>query len=146
MYKRQDENQLTIFQSQNPTTDYQFLWRTKNGKRQFLFLVHPESESFFRSLSEQSTSAPVKFHAIATASSRTLVLWNQDIDPFFGKVSLDVEIGGLDRKIPDWEVSRSVGLNDMVRLFEQNLSNTSRFLKEEISAIPKGWELSLIHI
>lgn len=83
---------------------------TPSGEAEVLLLVHPESEDLYKFVVRDRLRGP-KFLASATASSRTLMMW-PEAEPskvFFGKLSLDKEIGGVVRTIPKGEVARSIG-------------------------------------
>lgn len=117
-----------------------FVKDDKDGKK-VLMLVHPESESLFREFLEKAEVGP-RFWATSTASSRTLLMWpdkRPDLS-FFGKLSLNKEVGGSIRTIPPSEVARSLGTNEVLFMNEKNLPKSFRFMPESLSLIPNGFE------
>jgi hypothetical protein len=117
------------------------LVRTEDGKTQVRFLVHPESESFYRKLVKNAEPAE-SFWATPTSSSRTLLVWlpGHEGSPFFAKLSLNKEIGGVVRTIPRSEVTRSVGINNVLNAESRSAPESFRFIPEVWSAMPKGME------
>lgn len=114
--------------------------RTRNGKGEILFLVHPESENFYAKLGLEKMDREV-FLAAATASSRSLLVWREAAPekPLIAKLSLDAVIGTVDRTISGKETAASIGVD---RLLGQmyDLPSTFEYFHEEFGAIPKGME------
>lgn len=117
------------------------LMRIKGGISQVLFLVHPESEQFYREFVRGKEHGPV-FEATATASSRTLMAWpkGDDTKVFFAKLSLDKKIGGVVRTIPKGEVARSVGTSLILDAARNDLPKNFLYLPEFFGVMPKGME------
>ncbi|MBX2995887.1 MAG: hypothetical protein KF681_13760 [Bdellovibrionaceae bacterium] len=115
--------------------------RTREGQREVLFLVHPESESFYRDLVKNAPEGQ-KFLATATASSRTLMMWPERNPEkvFFGKLSLNKEIGGVVRTIPQGEIARSVGVSQILESARGELPRQFDFLPEFFGVMPRGME------
>lgn len=111
----------------------------KNGEKQVLFLVHPESEDIYSSLVGNSEMGP-KFMATATSSSRTLLVWPEQNPEkvFFGKLSLNKEISSVVRTIPKGEVARSVGTT-LILQAERYLPKDFLYFPEVFGVMPKGW-------
>jgi len=119
----------------------QMFYKVENGKEFFLLLVHPESAAFYEKFLQKSKAGP-QFWATSTASSRTLLMW-QDHAPekaFFGKLSLNKEIGGVVRTIPMGESARSVGTTDVLTINKKNLPKSFTYMPETLSIIPKDFE------
>jgi hypothetical protein len=135
------KSQLSAFTSEHMSATLKKLFvKNHGGQENYLVLVHPESESFYEELTRSADRGP-KFWATSTASSRTLVMW-PDQRPelaFFGKLSLNKEIGGVVRTIPQGEVARSLGTTEVLYKNESILPKSFRFLPESLSLIPKGW-------
>lgn len=112
--------------------------QTKDGP-QYRLVVHPESEDFYRSLVKGAERAK-DLDATSTASSRTLLVWDPKHPdrPFFAKVSLDKKIGGVVRTVPQGEVARSVGINNV--LDGTDLPKGFDYLHEVLGVMPKGFE------
>ncbi len=111
------------------------------GHSQVLMLVHPESEDFFQQHLNFAEAGPI-FMATSTASSRTLLVWQED-DPekvFFGKLSLAKEIGGVVRTIPRGEVARSLGVSKILERIRNDLPSNFDFLPEFLGLIPRDLE------
>ncbi len=115
--------------------------RVKNGVTEYRLAVHPESVSLYEEVvrgAEQGKS----LWATATASSRTLLVWEHGKEsmPFFAKLSLNKEIGGVVRTIPKSEVVRSVGINNVLHAESSKLPEHFSFIPEVASMIPKGMD------
>lgn len=136
------KSSLETFTSEHMSPKLQniFFKRSANGQEFALLLVHPESESFYEQLTASAERGP-KFLATSTASSRTLVMWPYERPnlAFFGKLSLNKEIGGVVRTIPQGEVARSLGTTEVLFKNQHVLPSSFKFLPEVMSAIPKGW-------
>jgi hypothetical protein len=133
---------LVVFESSIGDNDPVLeLRRTKNGERQVLFLVHPESESFYSDFVKHAERGP-RFVGTATASSRTLMMWQADRpeNVFFGKLSLNKEIGGVVRTIPKGEVARSVGVSQILDAARGELPKNFDYLPEFFGAMPVGMD------
>ncbi len=117
------------------------LWKKDGAKKKVLFIVHPESEEFYRDFLLSEVRGP-DFFATATASSRTLLMWlpQNPSFVFFGKLSLDREIGGVVRTIPAGEVARSVGVSKILDASKTNLPRQFKYFPEFFGTIPKGFE------
>jgi hypothetical protein len=116
-------------------------FRTVGGKRQVLLLVHPESEQFYAGIT-QGAERGEDFTAAATASSRTLLIWPKGdaSAAFFGKLSLDREVGNVVRTIPGSEVARSLGVNNALFADRSRLPDTFHYFPEVLGVIPKGMD------
>jgi hypothetical protein len=118
--------------------------RKRAGKREFRLLVHPESEKFYESLLKKYKVDNTTFRATSTASSRTVLMKAKgrgSNEKFFAKLSLDVELGGVRRTIPQGEVARSVGTSIYLDELEKRIG-TERFvhMREPLGIAPRGWE------
>ena len=137
-----DTSRADAFQGQGlPGEMKQMFTRTRGGKKQVRLLVHPESEGFYRSFL-RGASRGSDFLASATASSRTMLVWKKGhaARPFFAKVSLDKEIGGVVRTVPKGEVARSVGVNNVLQADRRGLPRSMGFFPEVFGVMPKGME------
>jgi hypothetical protein len=117
--------------------------RTENGKTEYRLLIHPESEKFYEKFLKKYPVDKSTFRATSTASSRTVLVKTKGKNGprFFAKLSLDVELGGVRRTIPQGEVARSVGTSLYLRDLEKRIGE-ERFshLPETFGISPKGWE------
>lgn len=111
-------------------------------KDKALFLIHPECEDFYGPIKLQE-KGPF-FHARATSSCRTLLMYPDD-NPnllFFGKLSINKIIDYCTRTIPLGEVSRSVGttifLDDLKK--KDALPENFDYFREVIGMIPKNFD------
>ncbi len=104
-----------------------------------LFLIHPESDDFYNI--DRSFPGPI-FSAIATSSSRTVLLMLNNLPICFAKVSLNKEISGVVRTVLKGEISRSVGTTMILDDLKQKnlLPRTFNYFREVISFIPHGLE------
>ncbi len=109
-----------------------------NGKRYFKFLIHPESEIFYKKLIDKYKNAG-NFLATSTSSSRTVLVTDQKGSFFFAKLSLDVELGGVVRTIPKSEVARSVGLTQYTDDI-QSPNQSFQIIREPLGINPKGFD------
>jgi len=121
----------------------QLFVRTQGSRQQIRLLVHPESEGLYRQVLAGAQRSE-DFMATATASSRTLLVWpqNRPDRAFFGKVSLDKEIGGVRRTISQGEVARSVGVNNVLAMAKarRELPASFKYVPEVFSTIPRGMQ------
>lgn len=119
----------------------QMFYKKQNGKEKVLLLVHPESASFYEEFLKGARNGP-KFWATSTASSGTLLMWPDQAPEkaFFGKLSLNKEIGGAVRTIPAGESARSVGTTDILTINKANLPRSFKYMPETFSLIPKDFE------
>ncbi len=124
-----------------PKLKTKFRRENENGQEEILFLVHPESEDFYRKILINAPSGP-KFTATATASSRTLMMWadSHPEEVFFGKLSLDKEVAGVVRTIPKGEVARSVGVSKILGLAQAEMPTSFGFMPEFFGVMPKGMD------
>lgn len=136
-------SRLNVFEDElgDPKLSTKFRRQNTNGQQEILFLVHPESEGFYRKLLANAPTGP-QFFATATASSRTLMMWsgNHPEEVFFGKLSLDKEVAGVVRTIPKGEVARSVGISKILGLAHLETPTSFGFLPEFFGVMPKGME------
>ncbi len=136
-----DKNYIFRSEEQKDSLNSAYLTRYANGRNEVLFLVHPESEDFYKSLVKNTDRGP-EFEATATASSRTLMMWpaaHPEI-VFFGKLSLDKEIGGVVRTLPKGEIARSVGVTQILEAAVDELPKSFSYLPEYFGVMPHGME------
>lgn len=135
-----DASKMEAFLGDNMPERFRgMLVRTRNGHTEYRLAVHPESESLYEEVVKGAErGAPL--WATATASSRTLLVWEHGMEaqPFFAKLSLNKEIGGVVRTIPLSEVVRSVGINNVLHAESATLPASFDFIPEVASMIPKG--------
>lgn len=115
-----------------------FLLEHFNRENKVLFLIHPESEDFYSEL-DKTDQGPT-FKAIATSSSRTVLLILENVPLCFAKLSLNKKIGGSIRTIPQGEIARSIGTTiilDNLKI-EKLLPENFNYFREVISVIPKN--------
>ncbi len=115
----------------------------KVEEKKVLFLIHPESKDIYLDLINNSEKGD-NFKAIATSSSRTLLVYNEKSPDilFFAKLSLNKIIGRTNRTIPKGEVSRSIGTTIILKFFKDKnlLPANFEYFSEVIGVIPKGME------
>jgi hypothetical protein len=112
-------------------------FRVHEGRNQVRLMVHPESKKFYASVTNGLEVAD-KFYATATSSSRSCVVWKEGVAPFMVKMSLDLELGGVNRTIPASEVSRSIGTNNVIETDRASLPSDFETFPEVVSVIPQG--------
>lgn len=137
-----DEKEFKSYASHMPANLDKTFRRVVDGRRpQILFLVHPESYKFYASRFDLASFERETFLATATASSRSLIVWKpgHEQDVFVAKVSLDANIGGVDRTIKGVEAAMSVGTNEILT-GAKDLPGNFKFFEENFSAIPKGMD------
>ncbi|MBY0413828.1 MAG: IucA/IucC family protein, partial [Bdellovibrionales bacterium] len=117
------------------------MYREVNGVKQWRLIVHPESENFYKNITDKGSRAK-NFLATATSSSRTLVVWPEGKPElaFFGKLSLDSEIAGVVRTIFGAEIARSVGTSELLDTISADLPSSFKYFPESIGIMPKGQE------
>lgn len=122
----------------SPTLKKMFVKKDAIGQEFFLLLVHPESKSLYTNLTRRAEKGPA-FWATSTASSRTLLMWPEERPDlaFFGKLSLNKEIGGVVRTIPQGEIARSLGTTEVLYKNKPILPKSFKFFPESLSLIPK---------
>ncbi|GIL17956.1 MAG: hypothetical protein BroJett040_17070 [Oligoflexia bacterium] len=131
----------TVFLFSTQTSLSQAFTSDVGNKKYVLFLVHPESEDFYANFLRDQKPGPL-FHALATSSSRT-VLVSPEGRPdvfFFAKLSLNKEIGGVVRTIPKGEIARSVGTTNVLISSKSYIGRDFDFLLETVGVMPKGME------
>ncbi|MEQ1949265.1 MAG: hypothetical protein ABL995_18880 [Bryobacteraceae bacterium] len=119
--------------------------RVRNGQREVLYLLHPALRDDFSRLagSMGCLDRSLQLLGITTASERTLLVWSNSgkCDPFFAKLSLPFQIGGVDRTISPTIASRSVGTSSILRLSEPLMPATFGFLPEVLAVSPRDKRL-----
>ncbi|OFZ12805.1 MAG: hypothetical protein A2Z20_10670 [Bdellovibrionales bacterium RBG_16_40_8] len=132
LYTFQDAESLPISSTE--------LVRTVKGHKQVLFMVHPESETFYAELLRNADIGP-EYEGTPTASARTLLVWKKDNPElfFFAKLSLNKEIGGVIRTISESEVPRSVGTSMALNGGRKTLSKNFAYLREFWGVMPRGF-------
>lgn len=136
-----DSDKLDSFEAKSIDPPIRELFvRKQAGRTQVRLVVHPESESFYASVTRDATPGE-DLHASATASSRTVLAWKPGdaAHPFFAKLSLNAQIGGVVRTIPKGEVARSVGVTKILD-GEKKLPGSFTYLPEVFGVMPKGFE------
>lgn len=115
------------------------MFREKDGVKQIRFFVHPESKEFYKEVIQGLEKADA-FFATATSSSRSLLVWQEGVTPFFAKVSLNKEVSAVVRTIPKSEISRSIGTNNTLVASEKTLPKNFKWMEETIGVMPKGMD------
>jgi len=115
------------------------MFMEKDGVKFVRFFVHPESESLYENLLKNADSAG-SYHATATSSSRSLLVWRENETPFIAKVSLNKEVSAVVRNIPKSEISRSIGTNNTLLTSKDQLPKNFDWMQESLATIPKGME------
>lgn len=107
---------------------------------EILFLIHPESESFYENVNKDKPG-PI-FKGLATSSSRTVLLFLNDKPICFAKLSLNKILGEKIRTLKISETTRSVGITMILDDLENKnkLPNNFKYFREVISFIPKNFE------
>ena len=106
------------------------------------YLVHPESEDYYRDFLRGAEFAGT-LQATPTASSRTLLAWDEEargLPPFFAKLSLDRDITNLVRTISREEVARSIGQDMILHANRAFLPENFSYMREVIGLSPKSME------
>lgn len=113
--------------------------RTRNNKKEWRLIVHPETENFYKDLIKKGKPGG-NFLATSTSSSRTLAIWppGKPEMVFFGKLSLDKNIGGVVRTIPGTEVARSIGTGKLLDSIKPKLPESFEYFSESMGIMPKG--------
>lgn len=115
------------------------MFRDHNGVEQVRFFVHPESESLYAEFLKSATPAD-SFHATATSSSRSLLVWKEGVTPFMAKVSLNKEVSAVVRTIPISEISRSIGTHNTFQASRELLPRGFEWMPETLGVIPQGMD------
>lgn len=115
------------------------MYREKDGVKQVRFFVHPESKEFYKDVLVGLEKAD-SFFATATSSSRSLLVWQEDVAPFFAKVSLNKEVSAVVRTIPKSEISRSIGTNNTLIKSKETLPKAFKWMQETIGVLPQGMD------
>lgn len=133
--------ELAVFDSRGLPSDLRSKFeRTTSRGKEYLLLIHPESESLYENFLRRSLPRE-EFLAVATASSRSLLVWKpgEESRPFIAKVSLNKTIGHSNRSIKGTEAAMSVGVS-MTLEGSEILPKSALFMNESFSVIPKGME------
>jgi len=136
-----EADQMNIYRADSePALEKQF-FRVRNGKKEALLLVHPESIGMYGELLSRA-SGKKRFHAVATASSRSLLVWDpaQPSHPFIAKVSLDKIVDHVLRSIGGRETAVSVGISQIIQHDLDAMPEGAEFIAESLGIIPKGME------
>ena len=137
-----EERFLDSFAASSDNYTRKFI-KSVGGKTYYLFLIHPQSETFYTEFLQRSGKTLSKpdrlFWAAPTASSRALIAWeeNKESSPFYVKLSLAIRIGNADRTIKAEEIARSVGHTMVLNLMNQNQKKLDYF-EEPLGIAPKG--------
>ncbi|MGZ3721727.1 MAG: IucA/IucC family C-terminal-domain containing protein [Bdellovibrionales bacterium] len=135
------ENQLQVFKSSRVDLQIreEFTRQTGNGK-EYLFLIHPESMDLYEEILQKNYERET-FRAVATASSRSLLIWKRGDEsrPMIGKVSLNKEVGESLRTIKGTEAASSMGVS-MTLGGTKDLPENILIMDETMSMIPVGME------
>lgn len=135
------ESELKVFQTTRvPKELREKLERVRNGTREFLFFIHPESMDLYRDLLNKGYQQE-NFRAVATASSRSLLAWKpgHEAQPFIAKVSLNKTIGHSNRAIKGTETAMSVGVSATLE-GTRDLPRNVLYMQEPLAMIPHGME------
>lgn len=134
----EEELKVADLEDQLPDSIRADLVRTRNGKEEYRFFIHPESREFHRAWLEKYPES-VDYWATSTSSSRSMLVRskNRAVPPFFAKVSLAVELGGSDRTIPNNEIVRSVGSSKHMLESMPNTSGSLGLVPEVLGVAPK---------
>ena len=132
------ESELNVAEIPESTFHNKNFIKRENGQRYFRLIIHPESEHFYTELMNQyERGTPLL--GTPTSSSRTLLITDKEGLFFFGKLSLDIEIGKIIRTIPKGEVARSVGYTKYTDQLESPNKNF-QIIREPLGIIPKKFE------
>ncbi len=114
------------------------LMRTKNGIDEILFLVHPSSNDLYTPLRNKYSKNCVLIPALALSSFRTLLIAvpSERGGPIYEmvKVSLDVKIADVERRVHLKECACSVGTSALLA----QRPRTITYLHEDWSFVPKS--------
>ena len=134
------EKELRTYTSPSGEKLRSIFFRNRNGQSEFLFLIHPESKSFYKKFLNPTFQVET-FQAAATSSSRSLLIWRpgHENQPFIAKLSLNKEIAGVLRNLKGSETAMSVGVSSTLE-GSTNFPKNFLYMKESLSAIPKGME------
>lgn len=113
--------------------------RTRNGERQILFIVHPESRAYYAELLKESRGQEI-FLGTSTASSRSLLVWQEGAEsaPFIAKLSLDRQIGNIVRLIDKAEITKSMEVDQVIARASDEFPSDIVFVREVAGIIPAG--------
>jgi len=123
-----------------PPVIEKFFVHHEDGQTWVKYLVHPESEDYYREFLSGAKFAGT-LQATPTASSRTLLVWDEEargLPPFFAKLSLDRNITNLVRTISREEVARSIGQDRILHANRAYLPENFAYMREVIGLSPKN--------
>ncbi|MBN2361357.1 MAG: hypothetical protein JXR83_18040 [Deltaproteobacteria bacterium] len=103
-----------------------------------LLLAHPLAAARAPAWFGRAPSGPLLF-AAATASTRSVLVWSPDRSwpPFFAKLSLPIEIGGVRRVVEETEAVTCVGLTRLLVPLTAHADHGLRLLPEPLSVVPR---------
>ena len=118
-----------------------YFTKDENGKIYYKLLIHPESEQLYKKITDKYPSF-IEFEATSTSSSRTVLIRSKENKQisFFGKLSLDVNLGGVVRTVPKGEVSRSVGVAEYVSKVQHKLDSNYQMMPDVFGINPKSMQ------
>lgn len=134
-----DENRLKVFKASHLSPRVQSRFeRVQDGRKQFLFFIHPESRDLYKEILSEDAEKEF-FLAAATSSSRSLLVWQpgRESEPFIAKVSLNKNIAGTNRSLKGQEVARSIGIYNTLA-GSTTLPDNLLILPESLGLIPEG--------
>lgn len=133
------ESDLKVFSSSADNFSKDFV-RTRNGKKEILFLIHPESMDLYQKWIDAGYEKTY-FKAAATSSSRSVLMWQAGKEhmPFVAKLSLNKTIAKADRRVKGAEVAKSVGTSETLE-GAKDLPSSMLVMRETFGAIPLGME------
>ena len=134
------EKKLHTFSDQLPEAIRELTQRLNphTGEREVLYFVHPESEALFPEIVGNRELERSVFKAVATSSTRGLLLWKPGAEhsPFVGKLSLNREVAELLRTVSGFETQFSVQASGILR--EVDFPEGSSFMREVFGAVVRG--------
>lgn len=121
------------------------LTRMRGGVQELLFLVHPSSSDLYVPLNRKYAASCLRVQALALSSFRTLLLAVPQEHGSFAyemvKISLDVEIGGVERRVHQKECACSVATTALL----SQRSNSIDCLPEDWSFVPRAELINPAH-
>jgi len=112
------------------------LQRRFRSRGRWLFLAHPLAIEQPRRWFSRAPAGPL-LYAAATSSTRSVLTWSPDPrwPPFFAKLSLPVEVGGVVRCVSETEAVTCVGLTQLLTPLTERGAGL-HLLPEPLSMVP----------
>jgi hypothetical protein len=126
------------------------LIREHQRKKEWLFFIHPLSETLYAKLLDSYSDHILTFQALALSSSRTVLIAFPDPTtkiymPLMVKLSLDGTIQGIKRLVEERECAISVANTAILTQKIDSLDQSFKFMYDPVAFVPNGYDCGMIY-